>query len=102
MKIYKVEIDSSAREDLMFLFNFLKELKSQTGANQYIDMIIAEVQSLSVFAGLYRVSHFADVLCYHPNARRMVSHNKKWVYIFHIEDDVVVVDRIRPAKMITK
>jgi len=35
-------------------------------------------------------------------ARHMVSHNKKWTYIFHIEDDVVVVDRIRPAKLIKK
>lgn len=32
----------------------------------------------------------------------MVSHNKRWVYIFHMEDDMVIVDRIRPSKTITK
>jgi hypothetical protein len=32
----------------------------------------------------------------------MVSHNKRWVYIIHTEDDVVVVDRIRPSKAVTK
>ena len=36
----------------------------------------------------------------HPQARRMVSHNKKWNYIFHIEDDIVIIDRIMPSKMI--
>ena len=32
----------------------------------------------------------------------MVSHNKRWVYIFHIEDDTVAVDRILPSKLITR
>lgn len=32
----------------------------------------------------------------------MVSHNRRWVYIFHIEDETVIVDRIRPSKLITK
>ena len=32
----------------------------------------------------------------------MVSHNKRWVYIFHMEDDMVIVDRIRPSKTIAK
>ena len=29
----------------------------------------------------------------------MVSHNKRWDYVFHIEEDYVIVDRIIPAKM---
>ena len=35
----------------------------------------------------------------HPEARRMVSHNRKWVYVYHIEASFVIVDRIIPAKM---
>ena len=35
----------------------------------------------------------------HPEARRMVSHNRKWVYVYHIEASFVIVDRILPAKM---
>ena len=30
----------------------------------------------------------------------MVSHNKRWVYIFHIDGDFAIVDRILPAKNI--
>ena len=59
-----------------------------------------EILSLSIFADLYPVSRYSDIRRYHPKARRMVSHNKKWVYIFHTEDDVVVLDRIRPSKLI--
>lgn len=75
---------------------------TQIGANKYIDTMIAEVMSLSVFADLYRTSTKENILQYHPQARRMVSHNKRWVYIFHIEDETVIVDRIRPSKLITK
>lgn len=29
----------------------------------------------------------------------MVSHNRKWIYVYHIEEQFVIVDRILPAKM---
>ena len=64
--------------------------------------MIAEVMLLALFADLYRTSPMADIRQYHPKARRMVSHNKRWVYIFHVEEDTVIVDRIRPAKTIAK
>lgn len=88
--------------DMDELEEYLKSVMTQIGANKYIDTMIAEVMSLSVFADLYRTSTKEDILQYHPQARRMVSHNKRWVYIFHIEDETVIVDRIRPSKLITK
>ena len=88
--------------DMDELEEYLKSVMTRIGANKYIDTMIAEVMSLSVFADLYRTSTKEDILQYHPQARRMVSHNKRWVYIFHIEDETVIVDRIRPAKLITK
>jgi plasmid stabilization system protein ParE len=88
--------------DMDELEEYLKSVMTQIGANKYIDTMIAEVMSLSIFADLYRTSTKEDILQYHPQARRMVSHNKRWVYIFHIEDETVIVDRIRPAKLITK
>lgn len=36
----------------------------------------------------------------HPQARRMVSHNKRWVYVFHIDGDFAIVDRILSSKNI--
>ncbi len=102
MTIYNVRLHSSAMRDMDELEEYLKSVMSQIGANKYIDTMIAEVMSLSVFADLYRPSTKEDILQYHPQARRMVSHNKRWVYIFHVEDETVIVDRIRPSKLITK
>ena len=102
MTTYKIRIDDSAESDLRNLFEFLISVMSRDGANRYIDMIMNEVLSLSILADIYSPSSYADIRRYHPKARRMVSHNKRWVYIFHIEDDTVVVDRILPSKLITK
>lgn len=45
-----------------------------------------------------RISHSA-LLSIHPEARRMISHNRRWIYVFHIEESFAIIDRIIPAKM---
>lgn len=102
MTTYKIKIEESAESDLMNLFGFLISVMSRGGANRYIDMIIDEVLSLSILADIYPLSRYADIRCYHPHARRMVSHNKRWVYVFHVEKKTVVIDRIVPSKLIKK
>ena len=102
MKTYNVKINAAANADLMSLAFFLRKVMSIEGAWKYHQNMLNEVNSLSILADLYQPSHYADIRRYHPRARRMVSHNKRWVYIFHIEDDTVVVDRIIPSKLITK
>ncbi len=102
MKTYNVKIKAAANADLMNLALFLRNVMSVEGAWKYHQNMLNEVHSLSILADLYPPSHYADIRRYHPRARRMVSHNKRWVYIFHIEGDTVVVDHIIPSKMITK
>ena len=102
MKTYRLEIDASAKADLGELSDFLAENMSEENAWRYKEAMRQEILSLSIFADLYRVSRFADIRRIHPQARHMISHNKRWVYIFHIEDDTVVVDRIKAAKLIKR
>ena len=102
MTVYKVEIDESVREDVEDLKQFLRSVMSREGAHRYIEAIYGEMMSLSVFADCFAESRSTTIRRVHPGARRMVSHNKRWVYIFHVEDETVIVDRIRPSKLITK
>ena len=74
MKSYRLRISRRARLDIEDLTDFLLTVMSIEGARRYPDMMIAEVQSLSVYADLYRPSTMADIRQYHPKARRMVSH----------------------------
>lgn len=102
MQIYKVEVDSAARLDVEELADFLFGNMSLEGAYKYLDTIGFEMQSLAVYAKCFSESRSLTIKQVHPHARRMVSHNKKWVYVFHIEGDTVVIDRILKAKMVTR
>ena len=102
MKIYKVRMHRSAVQDLNEIFEFLITIGSNERANRYINAMMKEVLSLSIFADLYPCSRYAEIRRYHAHARHLISHNKRWIYVFHIEDDKVIVDRIRPSKLIKK
>ena len=100
MKTYKVRVLQSAEADIEALADFLYENLSREGAYRYLEFMEQEVLSLSVYANCFAESHSKTVLAVHPKARRMVSHNHKWVYVFHIEEDSVLVDRILPSSSI--
>lgn len=102
MKRYQVKVSIAADGDLRQLQMFLHSVLSERGAFRYVITMMSEIRSLALYADLFHTSRYADIRAIHPQARRMVSHNKRWAYIFHIEGDQVVVDRILPAKMIRK
>ena len=103
MKLYpKISISESARSDFQALYDFLNATLSYRGALMYMDAMLKEVNSLTAYADSFRRSRYMDIRAIHPQARHMVSHNKKWAFVFHIEEDMVVVDRILPAKLIKR
>lgn len=99
MQIYEVRISHDALQDMARLRTFLLEMMSEDGAICYANNMRAEIKMLSLFAGLYRKTSSKTFLQIHPEARHMVSHNRRWDYVFHIEESFVIVDRIIPAKM---
>lgn len=99
MLIYDVRISKAAYDDMNELRKFLKAMLSEEGAIRYANNMRAEIMMLAVYADCYGCSTSASLRKIHPKARRMISHNRKWIYIYHIEDKFVIVDRILPAKM---
>ena len=61
MTAYKVRIDESAERDILELTAFLTSVMSRGLANRYIDAMLSEIYSLSIFADLYRNSRYADI-----------------------------------------
>ena len=99
MQIYEVRISRDALQDMARLRAFLLEMMSEDGAVRYANNMRAEIKMLSLFAGLYGKTMSKTLLAIHPEARRMISHNRRWIYVFHIEESFAIVDRIIPAKM---
>ena len=81
------------------LRKFLYAMMTEDGAIRYANNMREEVKMLAIYANLYGKSTSTTLRRIHPEARRMVSHNRRWVYVYHIEDNYVIVDRILPAKM---
>lgn len=101
MRIYNVRVSRSAEADIDELANFLFEHLSKEGAYRYLEFMKQEVLSLSVYADCFGESHSETLRAIHPNAKRMLSHNRKWAYVFHIDRDTVYVDRILPSRSIS-
>ena len=78
---------------------FLDEMLSEESAIRYANNMREEIQMLSLCANLYGRSTSLTLRQIHPEIRRMVSHNRRWIYVYHIEGSFVIVDRILPAKM---
>ena len=99
MRSYKVRISLAARADMVELRKFLKAMMTEEGAVRYANNMRIEVKMLAVYAECYGRSTPAPLRKIHPEARRMVSHNRKWVYVYHIDGPFAIVDRILPAKL---
>ena len=70
-----------------------KIMASTMSVDEYFDELIDKVRED------YGKTTSMTLRQIHPEARRMVSHNRKWEYVYHIEASFVIVDRIIPAKM---
>lgn len=99
MQVYEVRICHAALQDMANLRTFLNAMLSEEGAIRYANNMRAEIKMLSVYADCFGRTTSKTLLAIHPNARRMVSHNHRWLYVFHIEESFVIVDRILLAKM---
>ena len=85
MQTYKVRISLAARADLAELRKFLKAMMTEEGAVRYANNMRDEIKMLAFYANLYGRSTSITLRQIHPEARRMVSHNRKWVYVYHID-----------------
>lgn len=94
MKIYDVIILETAEADIDDLAEFLFRNLSLESAYRYLEFMRQEAKSLSLYADCFSESRSPFIRSIHPKARRMVSHNRKWAFVFHIEGDYVLVDRI--------
>ena len=99
MQLYKVRISFAARADMVELRKFLKAMMTEEGAVRYANNMRDEIKMLALYADLYGRSTSKTLRLIHPEARRMVSHNRKWVYVFHIDGSYAIVDRILPAQL---
>ena len=100
MQDYEVVVSRVARVDFLEIRLFLLGVLSFQGAQKYANAMRAEIKSIGIYADCFQRTTSKQILTIHPQARRMVSHNKQWIFVFHIDGEYAIVDRILNAKNI--
>jgi plasmid stabilization system protein ParE len=97
---YKIVYLANAEYDLMDLFNAICfDYKSPILAERYIQGLKDTIQSLAKNAESYVVQVRRSLLQYGINVRRI--NYKRMAIIYTVHEDVVYIQRIIPASMIT-
>jgi len=70
-------------------------------SRQYTRQILSEIRELSYLADTIPVSQYEMAKRYSPNAKILITKNKKWSIIFHTDDHFVYIEEMLPSSMIT-
>ena len=100
MQRRKVIILPQVRDDLKEIISFITSKTSEYNALRYADELLFEIDSLSYMADVLSPTESETIKRIHPEAKKMITNNKKWNIIFHVTNNYVFVDKILPSKMI--
>ena len=101
MKNYRILIAQRVfDEDFKNISDFISNIHTKETAQTFVKRILEEIKTLSYLANFIPVSSYANLLGFHPQAKRIITKNGKWVVVFYVEDEFVKVVKIIPSKMI--
>lgn len=100
MNYYKVAVSKNVFTEIEEIADFIIKISTPEHAVKYKNQLILEISSLSYMADVINYSQWKIAKCCHPKAKRMITKNKKWNIIFHVDGIYVIVDKIIPTKMV--
>lgn len=102
MNNYKLNVKQEVFDDIEDIRHFIVSVGSKDLAIQYTETLIAEIEKLTYLAEKMQLSKWKVAKKYHPQARRLVTKNRKWNIVYHIQGEFVVVNKIIPSSMMIK
>ena len=94
MKVYEVVVHRRVYEQIASIQDYIASINTYASAVKYSNALFDEISTLSYLADVLPETDWASAKEYHPEAKRMVTHNRKWNIIFHIDGDFVIIDII--------
>ena len=102
MKINKVVYSKAAVDDLEEIVAYITSIYSLEAGLKYKERIQNDLEALAYSANAFTLSRYEMILRIHPEEKSLSIMNHRWTAIFHIDEDLVLVDRLLPSKMIIK
>ena len=101
MREYKVVLRTTVRKRLDAIARHIKADSTEEHAMRYVEELRHDMAELSYLADSLPKSKYDMPKRFHRDAKTWVSGNRKWTFIFHIDGEYVIVDKILPSCMIT-
>ncbi len=97
MRRYRLIIHDRVFDQISEIQNFIASLNTYEAAKNYSKKLFDEIESLKHRADVMQFSRWKVAKKYHPKAKRLITKNRKWNIIFHIDGSFVVIDSILPS-----
>ena len=96
MKKYRLAVTDNVWDSLSKISNYITSVASESLALKYTDQLLDEIRELSnpLPANAMQYSQWQTAKQLHPKAKRLITKNRKWNIIFHIDGQFVVIDGI--------
>ena len=94
MNNYTVVIHRRVYEQISEIQDFIAGIHTYSAAEKYSNKLFDEIETLSYLADAIKYSEWEVTKQFHPHAKCLITKNRKWNVIFHIESEFVVVDSI--------
>lgn len=100
MKQYGVSVSKTILSEIQTIADFIISISTPEHAIRYKNQLMSEIATLSYMADIINYSRWKTAKRFHPKAKRLITKNRKWNIIFHIDGNDVVIDKLLPSKMI--
>ena len=97
---YPVLYQRSVESDFEAIARFITANSTLEHAERYVRKLRQEIDELSHLASVLPESRWQIPKYFHPRAKVLHTHNKKWSVIFHMDGGKVIVDRLIPSSLI--
>lgn len=102
MKKYKLLIHERVFDQISDIQEYVASVGTYIAAVNYSNRLFDEIESITYLADAISYTQWQVAKRYHPKAKRLITHNKKWNIIFHTDGNYVIVDCIIPSSLIKK
>ena len=101
MRTRYIHVSDRVYDTIEELSDYIISQTTRDHARQYTQQILSEIRELSYLADAIPVSRYEMAKKYSPNAKILITKNKKWSIIFHTDDYFVYIEEMLPSSMIT-
>ena len=101
MENYRIIVHDRVYKTIERIQDYIASLNTYEAAEIYSIKLFAEIKTLAnpILANAIQYSQWQTSKKLHPHAKRLITKNRKWNIIFHIQGRYVIIDGIIPTSL---